>query len=136
MKLEYYQWIEKHYSNADTAYGHCEKATKEMVITFPELRQARGHYICPIWGLRQHRWCAEKDGRIVDPTASQFPSRGLGSYEEAHSDMLVRVGTCMECGEPIMIPLKEAEVGYRGDIFCSRECENNMINCLNAGLYM
>jgi hypothetical protein len=35
---------------------------------------------CPIWGARDHFWCVDGEDNVVDPTASQFPSKGTGVY--------------------------------------------------------
>ena len=60
--------------------GRCAEATLAMAAVFPELTRVRGHYLCWVWGEREHWWLVEPNGEIVDPTADQFPSKGGGVY--------------------------------------------------------
>jgi len=63
--------------------GKCLKMCKEAIELNPELRLVRGYYYCPIWNKKEaHWWTVELDGEIYDPTKDQFPSRGMGDYEE------------------------------------------------------
>ncbi|HNV67896.1 MAG TPA: hypothetical protein PKN60_12325, partial [Bacteroidales bacterium] len=69
--------------NKDSDYlkfrGKCKEMSEAAVLEDPTLRLVRGHYWCPLWDRNeQHWWCVKPDGTIVDPTARQFPSRGLG----------------------------------------------------------
>ena len=61
---------------ANDPYGACRAACDAMLLAFPELRLVRGHYLCPLWGDREHWWLVDPGGAIVDPTAAQFPTRG------------------------------------------------------------
>jgi len=134
--MTYQEWIDLYFPTAESAFGKCDVATLAMVAAFPELRRVRGHYECPIWGRRAHWWCVSPKGEIFDPTARQFPSLGLaGEYEEADGGTLVQVGVCMDCGKPIRIPLAEAEQGWRGEYFCSKECENATLAYLNGATF-
>lgn len=110
IESQYAAWIAE---NVDKAYGKCREWSHAMVAFYPELRLARGWYDDPEWGARQHWWCVTADGRIVDPTAAQFPSRGVfGEYREIHDDSEVPTGICMNCGEPV----------WEGANACSDRC--------------
>jgi hypothetical protein len=103
-RLVYAAWIETLVPTGNQAYGACSVITARMVAVFPELRRARGHYLCPFWGPREHWWCVTADGGIVDPTAHQFPSARKypgsadGKYEEFVDGSPEPIGKCMECG--------------------------------------
>lgn len=111
-QTKYEAWINS-WLSVNEAYGGCDKATREMVKEFPELRRVAGYYHCVLWGRRTHWWCVTEDGEVVDPTASQFPSKGKGWYEEVTDFSEFPTGVCMDCGDPV----------YHGDTFCSPECE-------------
>lgn len=110
MESKYNQWIEK---NVSSTYGTCAEVTEAMADAFPELTRVRGHYHCPIWGERAHWWLKTPDGKIVDPTAAQFPSRGQFTYVEWIDGQEEPTGKCPNCGE----------LCYKGDFCCSDECE-------------
>lgn len=95
MSDAYKSWIE---ANVDKPLGACHETSTAMVKAFPELRQARGHYYCAFWGEREHWWCVDADGTVVDPTAAQFPSEGNGHYEELDPNAPEPIGKCLECG--------------------------------------
>lgn len=96
MRREHTQWIKARSLNG--VLGECAKATREMQSVFPGLVRVRGHYHCAAWGRRAHWWL--KDGsEIVDPTETQFPSCGLGTYEEWIEGSEEPVGKCMICGD-------------------------------------
>ena len=78
--------------------GRCAEVTLAMVQMFPELRRVRGHYCCPVWGIREHWWLVAPGGEIVDPTARQFPGGGLGTYREWREGAEEPVGRCLNCG--------------------------------------
>jgi len=116
MDKKYSDWIQNNYP--DGGYGKCSEATQNMVEFFPELRRVRGHYYCSSWGERAHWWCEvwnEKEIKleIVDPTANQFPSMGLGHYEEWGDYQEEPTGKCMNCGDYC----------YENRYFCSKGCE-------------
>ena len=131
----YQVWIDTNWPETHT-YGHCEEAAHNMALEFPALRLVRGHYHCPIWGKRQHWWCETAEGTVIDPTASQFPSKGvMGSYEEAEEHTMVRIGCCAFCGEDIMAPLSEVEAGrVTHPTVCSKACGEAFTAHLNAEL--
>ena len=62
--------------------GKCKEFSQEAVLRDPTLRLVRGFYHCPFWGEQPHWWTVRLDGSIYDPTKDQFPSKGLGNYEE------------------------------------------------------
>ncbi|MBU2007445.1 MAG: hypothetical protein KKF08_18910 [Gammaproteobacteria bacterium] len=110
MKPKYQYWIRK---NVDTTYGKCASVTEAMCAAFPELTRVRGHYYCVAWGEREHWWCKDQDGNIVDPTAGQFPSKGRGVYVEWEEGAKEPTGMCPNCGEYC----------YDGNYFCCENCE-------------
>lgn len=120
MKEEYTEWIRK---NVTKTYGKCSQVTEKMVKDFPELKRVRGHYYCPIWGARQHWWCVTSEGNIVDPTADQFPSKGvMGRYEEWDESQNEPTSICPNCGNYC----------YDGQYVCSDSCDIEYIRYLNA----
>jgi hypothetical protein len=85
-----------------------------LVATRIGLTLVRGYYICPFWGKQAHWWCRDTLGRVVDPTKDQFPSKGIGNYEEFNGYF-----ECSQCGKPV----EEANIYEYGNYaFCSGEC--------------
>lgn len=74
----YQQWIWDHVEG--DGYGKCRETSLAMLADFPELKLVIGHYYCTSWGERDHFWLIDPQGRIVDPTFMQFPSKGRGHY--------------------------------------------------------
>jgi hypothetical protein len=109
MSTDYRDWIAENVKG--TGYGDCAEATEAMQLTFPELRRVRGFYHDHLWGERQHWWLVAPDGRIVDPTAEQFPSKGTGEYVE-YDGRPLPTGRCANCGGPV----------YDGSTCCSDDC--------------
>lgn len=105
----YRKWIAE---NVTETYGTCAEVTEAMAAAFPELRRVRGHYYCPIWGERGHWWLFAQDEQIVDPTAAQFPSGGLGEYVEWEEGSREPTGNCPQCGDLV----------YDGGTCCSENC--------------
>jgi hypothetical protein len=110
---EYQAWIDKYYPTQQIAYGKCAEATLEMCATFPELTRRRGHYLCIVWGEREHWWCEAPDGTIVDPTRRQFPSQSGHAYRPWDESQPEPTGMCPNCGD----------LCYDGGYLCSRKCE-------------
>lgn len=106
---KYQAWIDAHVTET---YGKCREVSKQMADAFPELTRVRGHYYCPIWGERTHWWLVTQDGDIVDPTAEQFPSKGLGHYEPWDESQPEPTGRCPNCGGYV----------FNGDTCCSAAC--------------
>ena len=94
--------------------GKCKEMSEALVKENPELRLVRGHYLCPSWGEQAHWWVEDKDGKIIDPTVRQFPSKGKGEYVEFNG-----IVYCAECGKE----MKEAEASFESNYaFCSQKC--------------
>lgn len=110
--MNYAEWIAQ---NCSDTFGKCHELCLKMQAVYPELKLARGFYECPIWGAREHWWLVAVDGTIIDPTADQFPSRGIGEYRELGEDYVEPIGRCLECGEYVFPP--------RMDTFCCDEHE-------------
>jgi hypothetical protein len=118
---KYAKWIEE---NVHYPYGQCKKYAELMCATFPELVLVRGHYDCPIWGMREHWWCATQNNQIIDPTKEQFPSKGFFEYHAWDNTKEEPTGKCRECGE----------YTYNNKYFCSEECDKKYMTYLNQGL--
>ena len=101
--------------------GRCREVCEVMLRVRPELSLVRGHYHCPIWGRREHWWLKAEDSSIVDPTASQFPSGGLGEYEEWDESRPEPTAKCLNCGDYV----------FGGDEFCSETCSAETVSYLN-----
>jgi hypothetical protein len=117
-------WIR---ANVENPQGQCAEITAAMAQAFHELRRVRGHYYCLTWGERAHWWLVAPDGTVVDPTAAQFPSRGLGHYEEWQEGAEEPVGRCANCGGEIY-----ASSGYT-DTVCSDLCARSYESYLMGG---
>ena len=116
----YQSWIS---ANVPAAYGACAEVTLAMQTAFPELTRVRGFYHCPVWGAREHWWLVTADGQIIDPTASQFPSRGGGRYEPWREGQREPTGMCPNCGGYC----------YDGDYCCSEECSRQYVAFCQGG---
>jgi hypothetical protein len=108
--VTYAEWIKANVE--DDGYGKCAEVTLAMAAEFPELRRVRGHYFCSSWGMRSHWWLLAPDGSVIDPTAAQFPSRGVGIYFKWNEGDEEPTGKCANCGEYV----------YGVNSFCSDEC--------------
>ena len=96
--------------------GKCKELSEEAVKNDHSLRLVRGYYYCWEWGKQPHWWTERPDGSVYDPTSSQFPSLGLGTYEE-----LGEFVQCSECGKEIRE--EDGIIGGNGHyIFCSGRC--------------
>ena len=99
--------------------GKCKEYAEELVRKDPTLQLVRGHYICPIWGAQAHWWCVDLDGKIVDPTARQFPSKGLGEYIPFDGRIY-----CEQCGKETT----EEEAHINGNYACcSYSCAMRLV---------
>ena len=95
--------------------GKCKEMSEALLVADPTLRLVRGHYYCPIWNTEEpHWWCEKPDGTVVDPSAKQFPSKGLGIYTEFNGFV-----NCAECGKEISEDEAVFESNYA---FCSTRC--------------
>jgi len=94
--------------------GKCKEMSEAAIEQDPTLKLVRGHYHCPFWGEQPHWWCETPDGKIVDPSAKQFPSKGVGVYVPFNG-----VVECAECGKE----MPEAEALFESNYaFCSSRC--------------
>jgi hypothetical protein len=113
LEEKYQTWIDEHVPNRGDAQGMCSSVSAKMAKEFPELARVRGHYHCLMTGCHPHWWLITADGKVVDPTASQFMTQG-GDYEpldESHPE-LIPTGKCPNCGE----------YAYGSNYFCSQAC--------------
>ncbi len=98
MKALYREWIDANVPNHRLHYGKCKEVCGMMLESFPELTLVRGHYLCTIWGEREHWWLEDSDGRIIDPTSGQFPTQGRCEYVAWNEENAEPTGRCMNCG--------------------------------------
>lgn len=115
----YEAWIEAYVSRQPKRFvrGLCEEASKEMVEAFPELKRVCGFVHTPN-GKEEHWWCVTADGKVVDPTASQFSV--VFEYEilvlkRTADRNRVPVGRCLDCGDSTYFN------SYSHD-FCNEAC--------------
>lgn len=118
-RTAYSEWIASYLERNRSTLGKCHSATSEMMTEFPELQLVKGHVYCP-FGKRGHVWLKDPDGKVVDPTASQFGM--VFDYEPWEPGMEVRVGRCMECGVDIWRAVDTLDEDH-SDCICSKECE-------------
>lgn len=112
MKSEYKIWINGWLAK-NNPYGKCYEACLEMQKSFPELKLVRGHYWCPMWDQREHWWLVA-GGEIIDPTVSQFPTKGFGAdYEPWDESRKEPTGICPNCGG----------YAYDNNTCCSEKCD-------------
>jgi hypothetical protein len=100
--------------------GKCREACEAIKQEDHTLTLVRGTYYCPIWGSNEeHWWCVDKDGKIVDPTAEQFPSKGLGFYTPFDGYV-----ECAQCGKKIQE--EKAEMAGRFPV-CDGRCYGRLV---------
>ena len=99
--------------------GKCKEMSEEAIRIDPTLTLVRGYYHCPIWGKQPHWWCMKQDGTIYDPAKLQFPSGGLGEYEEFDGFV-----NCAECDKRIKLEDADVEGNYA---FCSYHCHMRFV---------
>ena len=129
----YRTWIQEYVAReGGILLGKCVRACAEMRRVFPELEEVRGHVTALHWGKRGHAWLKSPDGKIVDPTAAQFPTIIL--YEPWKPGDEVRVGACMECGNDIWKAVDSLDQDHSVySSFCSSECEETYIREVEGG---
>lgn len=99
--------------------GKCKEMCEALIQSDPSLTIVRGHYFCPFWGEQAHWWTVDKDGKIIDPTAKQFPSKGHGEYMEFDGRV-----SCAECGKE----MQEKEARFESNYgFCSTKCNMRFV---------
>ena len=100
--------------------GKCKEMSEALVASNPCLKLVRGHYYCPIWNTDEpHWWAVDSEGKIHDPSAKQFPSKGLGIYTEFSGTV-----TCSECE----CDIEESQALYDSNYcFCSSRCYGKFV---------
>jgi hypothetical protein len=148
----YRTWIHSAVANVGhgTGYGICREISEAMAREFPEMQVRKGIFKSVTWGHREHWWCRihrdidesttdshrAANGRIVDPTALQYPDGMLFpmspvqycdltdvSRDEAIDRGLIPTGTCPNCSEMIY---------RRRDGTCSDACAESYARYLNG----
>jgi hypothetical protein len=99
--------------------GKCKEMSEELCKADPSLTLVRGHYYCPFWGEQAHWWTTKPDGMIVDPTAKQFPSKGLGEYVPFNGFV-----ECAQCGKEMEEKAARFDSRYA---FCSVKCNMRFV---------
>ena len=118
----YSNWIKENVPK--NPYGLCESTTKQMRDAFPAtLVRVRGHYDCPFWGKREHWWCTDPFGNIIDPTKAQFPSNGFGDYIPWVEGAPEPKGKCVNCGAYV----------FDTNSWCSETCKIALLRAINSG---
>ena len=109
------EYLESNMTEYRQFRGKCKELSEQLCLENPSLMLVRGHYYCPMWNTTEpHWWCKDATGKIVDPSARQFPSKGLGIYTEF--DGFIK---CAECGKAV----NEDDVKTYGNYaFCSTPC--------------
>jgi hypothetical protein len=103
--------------------GRCQEASVRMVEAFPVLRVVAGFVTTPTGFRSEHFWCETPNDDVVDPTALQFGCHPNElTYQKFEPGDEIRVGTCMNCGEPIHAPAQTLGEHNRKEI-CSEACE-------------
>lgn len=123
MKQEYQKYIDKILHR--DAWGHCKQQCEKMNKQFPELIPAKGWYFDAIWNEeREHHWLKTSDGEIIDPTAIQFPTKGMTNYyTEYKKGDAFKIGKCAYCGNDIVATEEDIDSGKYIDLtVCSEEC--------------
>jgi hypothetical protein len=137
MSNDYQNWIDAflakqpHHDGWPYLYGACTTATQKMVETFPELKRVAGFA-----NGREHFWCVAQDGQIVDPTVKQLfrneaEYRMLGGsdaveYRPFQPGDQVRVGRCMNCGEPLYAAVENLDDPKAHRSVCNDQCESEL----------
>jgi hypothetical protein len=98
--------------------GKCKELAQKECDINKELTLVKGWYYCPIWNVKeQHWWCKDNKGNIVDPSRLQFPSGGVGDYEEYQGTF-----PCSNCGKEILEKDIKQEFSQSVYILCSGDC--------------
>ena len=128
---DYSRWIQENIpivgEKGKTLYdvrGKCKEFAERMMKEFPELVLQAGFYHDAVWGKEQHWWLSDGEGNIIDPAASQFPTKGTGEYEHI-SEEERPIGKCANCGE-LCYP------GAPSDSLCSEKCHITYVAYVNG----
>lgn len=117
MDKSYQDWIDLHYPTSLSARLKCKVIAHRMATLFPELKVVRGQVsVEEPYGLpstkTQHWWCVTPEGKVVDPTAHQYPTSVL-AYRPLDESKGEPTGKCMNCGG----------ICYEHRTLCSKACE-------------
>lgn len=99
--------------------GQCQLWAQAFAIKFKELRLVKGFYS----GV-EHFWCVDLCGTIVDPSVGQFTGKlSLETNSENYREFdplvdTIRLGTCPNCGDPIM------GLESEGRDYCDEDCQS------------
>ena len=99
--------------------GKCKEFVDKLVDENTMLTPVRGWYICPIWGRQEHWWAIDETGKIIDPTAKQFPSKGIGEYVPLNGSY-----TCEQCGKEVK---EENAIPMGNYVCCSDICARRLV---------
>ena len=100
--------------------GKCKELSEAAVAENSNLRLVRGHYFCPILNTNEpHWWTVDAEGVVFDPSRLQFPSAGMGIYEEFDG-----VVYCVECGNEVEEDRAVIEGNYA---CCSVRCMCSLV---------
>lgn len=124
----YRKWV-KAWLAKNNEFGACARAVGEMIAAFPELKLVRGHVMCD-WGKRAHHWAVAPNGKIIDPTKSQF--NAVFSYEPWESGDEVQIGSCMDCGAEIWVNVDTLDVSPLRQEFCDDDCKARTVQYLES----
>jgi len=83
MKMQYNDWIQKHYPDYESSKNKCNIAVAAMTRAFPELTVQVG-YANDVY----HCWTVDEAGNIIDPTIKQF--NGVVEYRKIADRFLER----------------------------------------------
>lgn len=114
--------------------GLCGLWSKKFQEKYPELKIQRGFY-----SGREHWWCVEPDGTIVDPTFLQFGQiPDSKKYKVLNPDTdEIQLGRCLNCGEYIYGLEKEGPQDLCKDVIVDGEviqsCRKEFEHYLNNG---
>lgn len=100
--------------------GKCKELSEAACAADATLILVCGHYFCPIWNREEaHWWTKRANGTIFDPSAAQFPSKGLGIYTEFNG-----VIECSNCGKQVPEEDASFDSNYA---FCSSRCHGQFV---------
>lgn len=103
--------------------GKCKELAEAACQADTKLRLVRGYYHCPFWGKQAHWWGESQDGTVTDPSSPQFPSKGMGDYEEYDGNV-----ECANCGTAM--PEDDAWRIEGRYCYCSSRCYGQFVGVI------